>query len=147
MTSHVTITARVSRKQPDLPRFVVIRAVDIADWHLEGTTVVEIRINQMDRDRRTLKRWTPETWFLTITERDCEVLGIDTGSKVTLQLRLASAELPEELAAVIALDREAKRRWETLTTAQKRMLSEEIAAAKQPATRERRARKALLGTK
>jgi len=55
----------------------------------------------------------------------------------------ASTELPSELAALIAKNKAARAAWERLTPAQQRMLRENVAAGKQPATRARRAAREL----
>jgi hypothetical protein len=140
----VTVSARVARKQADLPRFVILRSADIAHWQLGGTTVVDVSINGVARNRRTVKRWTPEVWFMTITQEDCHTLGIDTGTTIELTLRLSPAGLPAELETLIRSSAAARRSWERLTEAQKRQVREGVASAKQTATRERRARKVLL---
>jgi len=61
---------------------------------------------------------------------------------VKLSLKIASEELPEELAQLVEQNSQASARWEQLTPGQKRMLREEILGAKQTATRERRAARA-----
>lgn len=135
----------IERKQADLPRYAVVPSAVLASWQLSGTTTIELAINDVAVGRRTVKKWDEDRWFLSITEADCRQLGVDTGASIRLTLRLASEELPEELAELLRAEPAATRAWERLTPAQQRMLREEIAAAKQPATRARRARKALLG--
>lgn len=138
-------TVTIKRKQADLPRFVTIPANTIKDWNLSGTTTVEVIINGEPINRRSLMQWDEYKWFISITEADCKKLGIDTGDKVSLCFSLASTELPTELAELIARDATARQKWEGLTESRQRMLREDIRSAKQSATRERRARKALLG--
>ena len=141
----LNVTTRVERKQADLPRDAVIPSAVLAAWKLAGTTTVDLAINGVAVEPRTVKKWDDERWFLSITERDCKLVGIETGSDITLTLTRKSDELPEELASLIRDDRAAARAWERLTPSQRRMLRDEIAAAKQSATRARRARRALLG--
>jgi uncharacterized protein YdeI (YjbR/CyaY-like superfamily) len=62
---------------------------------------------------------------------------------VTLTIRLAAADLPEELEELLKTDRVAKANWERLTQAQQRMLREDIFAARTSLTRRRRAEKLL----
>jgi uncharacterized protein YdeI (YjbR/CyaY-like superfamily) len=69
--------------------------------------------------------------------------NVETGDRVKLSLRIASEELPAELARLIKNNQFARARWERFTPGHKRMLREEVLAAKQPATRERRATRAL----
>lgn len=144
MPKAIEVTVKVARKQADLPRFVVVRSSILKPWRISETTTVEVAINNIPVDRRTIKRWDDDRWFLSITEKDCVRLGIDTGSTVRLSLRLASTDLPEELATLIDTSRFAAAAWATLTSSQQRMLRDEIASGKQSATRMRRARNALL---
>lgn len=144
MPKSIEVTVKVARKHADLPRFVVIRSAVLKPWGISKTTTVEVAIDNKPVERRTIKRWDDDRWFLSITEKDCVRLGINTGSTIRLNLRLASADLPEEMATLIQTDRAAAAAWAKLTSSQQRMLRDEIASAKQSATRTRRARKALL---
>jgi uncharacterized protein YdeI (YjbR/CyaY-like superfamily) len=70
--------------------------------------------------------------------------NVETGDRVKLSLKIGSEELPEELAQLIKRNSPARARWEQLTPGQKRMLCKEVLAAKQPATRERRAARSVF---
>lgn len=141
----IEVSAVVERKQDDLPRFVVVPSAALAPWRRSGTTVVEVCINETPVERRTIKQWDAGRWFISITASDCRRLGIDTGDNVRLSLGVAPADLPEELAELLRTDERARAAWEQLTVSQQRMLREEVASARQSATRARRARKALVG--
>jgi uncharacterized protein YdeI (YjbR/CyaY-like superfamily) len=73
----------------------------------------------------------------------CTKTGIDTGDQVQLSLKIASPKLPEELADLIRKSAAARARWDQLTLGQKRMLREEVLAAKLSSTRARRAARGL----
>jgi uncharacterized protein YdeI (YjbR/CyaY-like superfamily) len=60
-----------------------------------------------------------------------------------VSLRLASMELPAELARLIEEQPRAKAVWAALTASQQRMILEDILAAKAPEARRRRAERAL----
>ena len=139
----IQLSVTIERKQPDLPRFVVVPSTLVSPWRLDGTTTVDVKINGLPVGRRSLVRWDDDRWFLTITQQDCRRTGIDTGSNPAIAIAVASAELPDELVGLLNESPEAARAWDRLSGAQRRMLREEIASAKQPATRLRRARKAL----
>jgi hypothetical protein len=128
LADHVEVSARVERKQPDLPRYAVIPSAVLAAWNLDGTTTVDVTIDGRSVDRRTVKRWDAQRWFLSITDADCRSLGIDTGSEVRIQLHLASTELPDELKNLLEADVAAKAAWDLLTPSQQRMLRDEIAS-------------------
>lgn len=137
------IRTTVSRHHPDLPRLAVVPPAAIAAWKLAGTTTIEGTINGHDLGRRSIKRWDDERWWIDLPALLCRAAAIDVGDEVTLDIRVAAEELPSELASLIASNNDAKRAWDALTKAQQRMLREDVAAAKNSATRERRARKYL----
>jgi len=77
----------------------------------------------------------------------CEKAGIETGDRVELEMRVASEELPAELAELLASDALAKKAWERLSASSRRMVREHVAAAKQTETRARRAEAAVARMK
>lgn len=142
-TETLDLVALVERKDAALPRFMVVPAARLASWSLTGTTVVEGRLGEADLGRRTIKRWDRERWFIELPEALCRRAGVETGDRVPLVLRRASTELPPELARLLDEDPVAREAWDRLTRSRQRMLREHVASAAKPATRERRARKAL----
>ena len=140
----LNVTSTIEHKHKDLPRFVCIPMSKVDPWKLQGTTTVEVTMNGADIGRRSLKRWdNRDCWFMDLADAICRKAKVETGDPVKLSLTIASEELPEELAQLIRQNSQARARWERLTPGQKRMLREEILTAKQPATRERRAARAL----
>lgn len=143
MPRPIHLEATVERHDAKMPRYVVVPASVVASWKLEETTVVEGTLNGIPLGRRTLKRWGDDRWFVDLPERWCRRAGILTGDQSELVLKLASTELPKELAKLLAQSAEAKSCWDRLTASQQRMVCEDVLAAKRPETRARRARKAL----
>ena len=91
-----------------------------------------------------MKRWDDRNcWWIDLPERLCKRAKLETGDEVTLKIRLASEDLPDELTELLAKSSKAKASWEKLTMAQRRMLREEIFGAKSSETRTRRAKKQL----
>src|SRR5262245_48346633 len=138
------LTVRIERKQPKLPAFVVVPARKLARWKLAATTTVEGTLDGVSLGRRSLKRWDDERWFLELRRESLAALGKGPGERAKLVLTRASAELPDELRALLDAEPAARARWEAHTAAQQRMLREEILAAKSATARERRARRALM---
>ena len=136
----------IQRKHDALPRFLVLpgQALDALD--LNGTTVVEVSINNKEIGRRSLKRWgkSVNAWFIDLPNSICAHLELETDRKVEVVLRIASDALPTELNALLQRNSTAKRNWEKLTPSKKRALREHIVAAKRSDTRARRAKRALL---
>lgn len=140
----IKITTTVIRHHPQFSRLATIPVEKISPWKLSATTVVEGTINGVDLGRRSMKRWEERNcWWIDLPEQLCKKLKIDVGSKIDLKLHRASEELPRELTDLLATNSTAKARWDQLTSAQKRMLREEIFAAKSTDTRTRRAAKML----
>ena len=140
----IKVTSIAIRHTPQFSRLVTIPLDKVAPWKLKETTVVEGTINGIDFGRRSLKRWDDrQCWWIDLPDPLCKKVKIDVGDEVELNLTLASEELPEELKALLSKNRAAQARWEKLTSAQQRMLREEIFAAKSSETRTRRAEKVL----
>lgn len=140
----LNLTSVIEHQHVGLPRFVCIPLDAVAPWKLDTTTTVEGQINGVEIGRRSLKRWEDRAcWWMDLSESLCRKAKLATGDRVKLSLRVASTELPQELQELIKKNPLARQNWERLTSAQQRMLREEIYAISQPATRERRARRAL----
>ena len=147
MPSILRVTTTIERHHPQLPRFVVVPNAAVVSWKLGGTTVIEGTLNGVVIGRRTIKKWDERNgWFIDLPEPLCRRANVETGDRVELELRIASAELPQELARLLATDASAKSVWDSMTPSQQRMVREEIRAAKHAVTRERRARRALCGS-
>ena len=140
----VTIEALVERKQAKLPAFLVLPAARLAKWKLAGTTTIEGTLDGVPLGRRSLKRWDEARWFIELPQPVLDEAGKSTGDRVTLVLSIASTALPAELQALIDTVPAARTCWDGLTDAQRRMLREEILGVKTAATRDKRARLALL---
>jgi hypothetical protein len=140
----LNVTSTIEHKHEDLPRFVCIPMSKVDPWKLQGTTTVEVTMNGVNIGRRSLKRWDDRgCWWMDLADAVCRKANVGTGDRAKLSLKIASEELPKELAQLIKKNVRAQARWERLTPGQKRMLREEILAAKHPATRTRRAARAL----
>ena len=139
------ISTTVIRHHPQLSRLVTIPIDKIASWKLEHTSVVEGTINGVPLGRRSLKRWDDRNcWWIDLPEPLCKKANIDDGDVVDLNIQLASEQLPDEPQKLLTESKVAKARWDGMTTAQQRMLREEVYAAKQTEARMRRAAKYLL---
>jgi len=140
----LNVTSSIEHKHAGLPRLICIPMAKVDPWKLHGTTTVEVTMNGVDIGRRSLKRWDDrDCWWMDLSNDVCRRANVETGDRVKLSLKIASEELPAELARLISENSQARTRWERLTSGQKRMLREEVLAARQPGTRERRAALAL----
>ena len=141
----LTFRGRVSRHHPGMPRLVVVPAPLVEGaWGLTDTTVVEGTLGSVALGRRTLKRWDEARWWFDLPAPLCERAGVDEGDEVDVTLSLASTALPAELAELLDADPQARAAWDALTSPQRRMVREEVYAARAPETRRRRAAR-LIG--
>ena len=143
MLECIEIRAKVERKSPKLPRFVVVPAKFIAAWALVGTTSVEAWLNGVHLGRRTLKRWDDDRWFIELTQPQCAAAHVDAGADVLLRLRLTKEESPAELVRLLEASAAARTNWQAMTDAQRRAIGDHVATAKVATTRWRRAAAAL----
>jgi len=134
----------VERKRGEMAGFVVVPARRVAAWGLTETTTVEGTLEGVGIGRRSLRRRDGDGWVIELPGPLWDAVGVEAGGRARLVINVASVELPAELQALIESVPEAMTRWEARTAAQKRMLREEVLAARTPATRERRARLGLL---
>jgi hypothetical protein len=140
----LNVTSTIEHKRKGLPRFVCIPMSRVDPWKLQGTTTVEVTMNGVNIGRRSLKRWVDRgCWWMDLADAVCRKANVDTGDRAQLSLKIASEELPAELAQLIKRNSQARAHWEQLTPGQKRMLREEVLGAKQSTTRERRAARSL----
>lgn len=138
------LVVRIERKHARMPAFVVVPATRVARWKISATTTVEGTLDGVALGRRSLKRWDDERWFLELRRDLLDAIQKSPGDRATLEITRASATLPAEIQGLIDADPAARRRWDSRTEAQQRMLREEVLAAKSAVARERRARRALL---
>ena len=138
------LVVRIERKHAEMPAFVVLPADKVAGWRLTATTTVEGTLDGVSLGRRSLKRWDEERWFIELRRESLDALGKSPGDRATLVIDRAPTEIPAELQRLIDTDAAARECWESRTEAQRRMLREDILAARSSDARERRARRALL---
>ena len=143
MSKAVQLTVVIERKDPRVPRFVVIPAEAIQDWKLTGTTTITGTLKGVDMGRRGLKPWGDSRWFIDLPERLCRKASVDTGHYAEVAIEVAPDVECVELTDLIAKNPAAKRTWDRLTPGNQRMLREYVLSAKQPATRAARAAKQL----
>lgn len=140
----IRVKSVVERHHAGLPRLVTIPLPSVAKWGLSVTTTVEGTINGTTLGRRSIKRWNErKCWWIDLPEPLCRKAGVEVGDRVDVELRVAEEKLPDELAKLLHSKLAAKRAWESLTPAQQRMLREDVAAAKRPETRRKRAGRLL----
>jgi ribosomal protein L39E len=141
--TRVRLSARLQRKDPRLPVYVVIAGRHVKPWGLAGTTVVEGTANGFPIGRRTIKAWGKETddWFMEFTTPFCRTARLNVGDSVVLDLQVADTAVPKELESFLAESKNLAGAWQGLSERWRRDAGEYIRAAKAQATRERRAAK------
>lgn len=136
----IRFSAVVERLAPGVPRFVVYSG---NAWGETETFVIDVRINGQPIGWRSLVPWKERGWSFGLNDPMCKRLAIDTGSRVEIEMtRVADPRVPE-LRALLEQNAIAKRNFERLTPAQRRMFCLEVADAKSAAARGRRASRLL----
>lgn len=135
------LAAFLQRKHPRLPVYVVIPGSKVKPWSLTGTTVVEGSANGVDFGRRNIKAWGKgsDDWFVEFTAPFCEAAGLAVGEELKLELRLADASTAPALATLLASDKRLAAAWLSLSDSARRDANEQVRAAKNETTRQRRA--------
>jgi hypothetical protein len=137
----VRISARLQRKDPSLPVYVVIPGRHVQPWRLTGTKVIEGTANGVPFGRRTIKAWGKgaDDWFVEFTAPFCKTASLSVGDRIALELRIADASTPPELDKILSKNKNMTAAWLALSERERRDAGEHIRAAKAQATRERRA--------
>ncbi len=80
----ITFSARILRKQPDLPRYIVVKP-----GHVEGRTKsfrAMVRLNGSPAFERNIRPWGKgsDVFFFNLTDPQCRKAGLDTGDLCTV---------------------------------------------------------------
>jgi hypothetical protein len=135
----------LKRKALKLACYIEIPQTLVTPWQIDATTVVDATANGTPIGRRTLKPWGDgERWFIELNGAQCKQLGVSVGDSIDLSLARTDQTPPRELLDIIETSPAAKSRWQKLTPAQRRMLSEHVRGAARESTRIKRARQALI---
>jgi hypothetical protein len=79
MADSIRFSALIERKDPGLPRFVVVPSNTIEAWKLTETTTIMGRLDGHEMRRRGFKKWDAECWFFEVPQSLCQKVGVDTG--------------------------------------------------------------------
>jgi hypothetical protein len=103
--------------------------------------VVEGSANGVVFGRRNIKAWGKGSadWFIEFTAPFCKAANLAVGDDIALELQVADASTPPELESLLAQNRHLGTAWATLSDSARRDAGEHIRAAKNAATRQRRA--------
>lgn len=134
----LSFETRVERHHPNLPRFIVLAIDPIRQWGVNGTFVAQAEFNGKSIGRRSVKPWGDGRWFMDVTQKHCEDLGLDTGAAVHVTLHFIADPTPDDLAAIFAANARLEANWGRFSESRRRQLSEWVQDAKQPAMRQRR---------
>lgn len=84
--------AKIQRKAPKLPRFIVVPSALVSDWGVEQNVTIVGELNGVNLGRRSLKRWDADRWFIQVPEPVCKKANVDTGDMVTVTMQIAEDE-------------------------------------------------------
>lgn len=134
-------SAELARHHPDLPIFLLVPPETVAGFGAAGTFVAGATVNGLDIGRRSVKPWGDGRWFLELTKAHCAALDVAEGDSVRVRLQTVPPT-PPDLEAAIRTEGLTDA-WSALSEAQRRSVSEDVFAAKRPATRAARIAKTV----
>ena len=86
--NEIVFSARILRKQPDLPRYIVIAPgiLPLGD----GPFSAQVSLNGCPPFGRTIRPWRKgsNVYFFNLTEPQCRKAGADTGDECEVIVRL-----------------------------------------------------------
>ena len=82
----IRFVAKVMRKQPGLPRYIIVKAA-----HLAGRTAAfraMVRLNASRPFPRNIRPWGKgsDAFFFNVTAPQCAAAGLDTGDECTVEI-------------------------------------------------------------
>ncbi len=90
--SSLGLMAKLQRKDPKLPRFVVVPNMLVSDWGVKENVTIVGELNGVNLGRRSLKRWDADRWFIQVPEPVCKKANVDIGDMVTVTMQIAENE-------------------------------------------------------
>jgi hypothetical protein len=136
----ISFEAVVERIAPEVPRFVVYPG---KAWQETGTFIVDVSLNGIPIGLRNLIPWEERGWHFGLSELICRKVGIDTGDRVVVEMRILGDARPDELEELLKSNPKAQKAWSGLSAAERRDFILFVADAKKAETRARRARRPL----
>ncbi len=134
--------AEIMRHHPKTPRFVLVPPSIPAALKQTATFVAEVRFDDLEPERKSIKPWGDGRWFMDVAQDICRRLRLDVGSTVAIAVAPVEEQLPEALSDAIR-QAGATRAWFAQTPAQQRMIAEHIYGAKRTETMQRRVAAAI----
>ena len=83
----IRFSARILRKQPDLPRYVVVHPEHVAGR--STAFAAEVTLNEAGPFLRTIRPWGKgsDVFFFNLTAPQCAAAGLDTGDLCRVTIR------------------------------------------------------------
>ncbi|MGH7445509.1 MAG: YdeI/OmpD-associated family protein [Longimicrobiales bacterium] len=140
----ITCKSVLERRSPSQPRYAIVPATQLAPEELGNPVTVEGTLNGFDLGPVKLRMRQDEQWEIDLAAALCAKAQVATGDPVTLHLRLASDEIPDELQALLDTEPLARTKWLELSDGEQRVLRDRVRSGRLPETRARRAREGLV---
>jgi hypothetical protein len=83
----ISFSARILRKQPDLPRYVVVDPGHVAGR--QSAFAAKVSLNGCQEFERNIRPWGKgsDVFFFNLTEPQCRKGGVDTGDVCQVSIR------------------------------------------------------------
>ena len=86
MNGSIIFTAKILRKQDDLPRYIVVKPDHVTDFTTAFSAMV--RLNGCEPFARNIRPWGKgsEAFFFNLTQPQCHKAGLDTGDECEVSI-------------------------------------------------------------
>ena len=86
MAREITFTARILRKQEDLPRYIVVKPEHAAGFTRSFSA--QVTLNDGPPFARKIHPWGKgsDAWFFNLTQVQCRKAGVETGDVVAVRV-------------------------------------------------------------
>ena len=105
-SDRIIFDAVIERIAPEVPRFVVYPG---RAWDETGTFTVDVSLNGIPLGLRNLIPWKERGWHFGLSQPMCRKAGLETGDRVTVEMRTLVDARPDELRDLLITDASAQK--------------------------------------
>lgn len=130
MPKTVEVETVVRRSERRAFYFVIVPNAAVRSWGLGNSAVIDGELNGVELGRHFLNRVDERYWYVGLSHAWCVRAEISPGDRVQLSFRIATTDLPHELARRISLFPSARQSWEAMSRSQQTDLRRLVVSAR-----------------
>src|SRR5215471_10422211 len=108
----ICFDALIERIAQEVPRFVVYPG---KAWDETGTFIVDVSLNGIPIGLRSLIPWKERGWHFGLSQPMCNKVGVETGDRVSVEMRRPGDARPQELKDLLKSNPRAQKGLECIT--------------------------------